>query len=108
MHGSIYGVVPAQTGHLKPAGQWNTQEILCDGRRVKVTLNGAAILDADLDGVDPIDGDDHPGLQRDEGHIGFLGHTKGVEYRNIRIKELPSPRGASVRKATLTTGEEES
>ncbi|MHB8863537.1 MAG: 3-keto-disaccharide hydrolase, partial [Pirellulaceae bacterium] len=48
-HGSIYGVVPAKTGHLKPAGEWNDQEIVCDGRHVKVILNGAVIVDADLD-----------------------------------------------------------
>ena len=25
-HGSIYGVVPAKTGALKPAGEWNSEE----------------------------------------------------------------------------------
>ena len=53
-HGSIYGVVPAKTGHLKPAGQWNDEEIICDGRRVTVTLNGVVIVDADLDQVRPV------------------------------------------------------
>jgi len=87
VHGSIYGVVPAKTGHLKSAGQWNSQEISCAGRRVKVTLNGAVIVDANLDEVQPIDGREHPGLKRDKGHIGLLGHTQGAEFRNIRIKE---------------------
>ena len=49
VHGSIYGVVPAKTGHLKPAGEWNSEEIVCQGRSVKVTLNGVAIVDANLD-----------------------------------------------------------
>jgi hypothetical protein len=31
---------------------------------------------------------DHPGLKRDKGHIGFLGHGAHVEFRNIRVKEL--------------------
>ena len=31
----------------------------------------------------------HPGMLRDTGHIGFLGHGSHVEYKNIRIKELP-------------------
>ena len=39
-HRSIYGVVPAKTGHLRPAGQWNDEEIMCRGRHVTVTLNG--------------------------------------------------------------------
>ena len=93
VHGSIYGVVPAETGRLNPVGQWNSEEIFCQGRNVKVTLNGAVIVDADLDkiGEQTIDGRDHPGLNRREGYIGFLGHTGRVELRNIRIKELSRP-----------------
>ncbi len=90
-HGSIYGVVPAKTGHLKPAGRWNDQEVICDGRRVKVILNGAVIVDADLDKVQPIDGHEHPGLKYEKGHIGLHAHGNyGAEvfFRNMRIKEL--------------------
>ena len=92
-HGSIYGVVPAKRGHLKPVGQWNSQEVTCVGRRVKVILNGVTIVDADLDkaaaGGTP-DGRPHPGLKSARGHIGFLGHGSRVEFRNIRIKDLPT------------------
>jgi hypothetical protein len=90
-HGSIYGVVPAKTGHLKPAGQWNDQEIVCDGRRVRVTLNGTVIVDADLDRVTPLDGQEHPGLKYERGHIGLHAHGNyGAEvfFRNLRVKEL--------------------
>ena len=88
--GSVYGVAPAKVGHLKPNGQWNTEEILCQGKHVKVTLNGTVIVDIDLDSVGKrtIDGQNHPGLKREKGYIGFLGHTGRVEFRNIRIKEL--------------------
>ncbi len=89
-HGSIYKVFPAQQGHLKKTGEWNEEEILADGRRVRVTLNGAVIVDADLDSVkDPAILKEHPGLANKKGHIGFLGHNHRVEFRNIRIKELP-------------------
>ena len=90
VHGSVYGVIPAKTGHLKPAGRWNEEEIHCDGRHVKVTLNGEVVVDANLDEVSPIDGQNHPGLRRTGGYIGFLGHTGRVEFRNIRMKELSS------------------
>jgi len=95
-HGSIYGVVPARQGQLKPAGQWNAQEITCRGRRVTVRLNGAVIVDADLDEVEPMDGRDHPGLKRKSGHIGFLGHGDCAEFRNVRIKELKEPQAAGI------------
>lgn len=89
-HGSIYGVVPAKRGFLKPVGEWNTEEIRCQGSRVTITLNGTVIVDADLAEIDePMDHRDHPGLHREKGHIGFLGHGTRVEFRNIRIKELP-------------------
>jgi hypothetical protein len=89
-HGSIYGVVPAKRGYTKPAGEWNSEEILCDGRHVRVTLNGEVIVDANLDDVkDPDVLAKHPGLARTSGHIGFLGHGTRVEFRNIRLKELP-------------------
>jgi len=87
-HGSIYGVVPAKRGHQKPTGEWNTEEIRCEGHHIVITLNGTVIVDADLSKVKPIDGHAHPGLTRPKGHIGFLGHGPGVEFRNIRIREL--------------------
>lgn len=91
-HGSVYGVVPAKRGALRPAGEWNEQEIDLQGTRIRVTLNGTVIVDADLyrhahDGT--LDGLPHPGLRRTSGHIGFLGHGDRVLFRRIRIKENP-------------------
>jgi hypothetical protein len=90
-HGSIYGVVPAKRGHLKPVGEWNSQEIICQGKQVTVILNGETIVDADIEQASTpktIDGNDHPGLKRDQGHISFCGHGTHVEFRNLRVKEL--------------------
>jgi hypothetical protein len=89
--GSVYGVIPARTGYLKPAGEWNQQEIAMRGRRITITLNGVTILDNDLSIVrEPAVLKEHPGLQRTSGHIGFLGHGTRVEFRNIRIRDLAS------------------
>jgi hypothetical protein len=89
-HGSVYDVIPARTGYRKPLGEWNEEEIAANGRRIKVTLNGVIILDADLDIVkEPNVLARHPGLARPSGHIGFLGHGSRVEFRNIRVKALP-------------------
>lgn len=89
-HGSVYDVIPARTGYLKPAGEWNQEEITAQGSRIRVKLNGAIILDADLNTVQEADVlKKHPGLRRKAGHIGFLGHGSLVEFRNIRIKTLP-------------------
>jgi HEAT repeat protein len=90
-HGSIYGVVPARRGVLRPVGEWNTEEVTARGRRITVAVNGAVIVDADIDAAaagGTMDGRDHPGLARTSGHIGFLGHGSIVQFRNIRIKEM--------------------
>jgi hypothetical protein len=89
-HGSVYDVIPARTGYRKPVGEWNEEEIVADGRRIKVTLNGVIILDANLDIVKEAKVlARHPGLARPSGHIGFLGHGTLVEFRNVRVKVLP-------------------
>jgi hypothetical protein len=89
-HGSVYDVIPARTGYLKPAGEWNEEEIVARGNRIRVTLNGVIILDADLGTVrEEAVLKKHPGLRRKSGHIGFLGHGSLVEFRNLRIKALP-------------------
>jgi hypothetical protein len=91
-HGSVYGIVAAKPGHLKPLGEWNSEEVTCDGRHVKVVLNGVTIVDADIDEASAkgtLDGSEHPGLKLAKGHLGFLGHGDRIDAKNIRIKELP-------------------
>lgn len=91
-HGSVYGIVPAKPGHLKPLGEWNSQEVTCDGRKLKVVLNGVTIVDTDLDQATAngtLDGQAHPGLKRAAGHLAFLGHGDRIDVRRVRIKELP-------------------
>ena len=90
-HGSVYGIVAAKRGALKPMGEWNEEEIRIQGNRFKVTLNGQVIVDADIKEASKngtLDKKSHPGLERKSGHIGFLGHGTEVFFRNIRVKSL--------------------
>ncbi|MBM4038753.1 MAG: DUF1080 domain-containing protein [Planctomycetes bacterium] len=94
-HGSIFGVVPAKPGHLRPVGEWNEQEITAHGSRVVVKLNGTVIVDADLAAIiesgktpDGLGLAAHPGLHRKTGRIGFIGTGPKVEFRNLRVKVL--------------------
>ena len=88
--GSVYGMIPARTGFQKPAGEWNEEEIMLDGRHVRVTMNGSIVIDDDLDIVkEPQVLKEHPGVKRTSGHVGLLGHNSLVEFRNLRIKTLP-------------------
>lgn len=90
-HGSVYGTIPAKRGFLKPVGEWNYEEVIVKGPKIKVILNGTVILDGDITEArknGAADGKPHPGLQRESGHIGFLGHGSPVQFKNIRIKDL--------------------
>jgi len=92
-HGSVYGVIPAKRGYLKPLGEWNYEEVIAKGNRITITLNGTVILDGDIaeaskNFTSTMDGKEHPGLSNKTGHIGFLGHGSWVAFKNIRIKEL--------------------
>src|SRR5690242_8201681 len=89
-HGSIYDCFACDRGFQKPVGEWNEEEIMADGRHVRVILNSHVIVDANLDDItDPAKLKKHPGLANKSGHIGFLGHGARVEFRNLRVKELP-------------------
>jgi len=90
-HGSVYGVIAAKRGYLKPTGQWNYQEVIAKGSHIKVILNGTVILDGDIKEASKggtADHREHPGLLREKGHIGFLGHGSVVKFKNIRLKDL--------------------
>jgi len=92
-HGSVYGVIPAKRGFLLPTGEWNKEEIVAKGNKIKVTLNGTVILEGDIKKAsnnfkETMDQKDHPGLSRKTGHIGFLGHGDIVRFRNMRVKKL--------------------
>jgi hypothetical protein len=97
-HGSIYNMFAPKRGFQRPLGEWNSEEITAQGRRITVTLNGTTIVDANLDDVkDPELLAKHRDLTKPEGsrgianttgHIGLLGHGTRVEFRNIRVKAL--------------------
>jgi hypothetical protein len=88
-HGSIYGMVAAHRGYLRPAGEWNFQEVTVKGSAIVVELNGTRIVDADVAKVTEfMEAREHPGKDRRSGHFGFAGHNDPVAYRNVFVKEI--------------------
>ncbi|RKN45305.1 ThuA domain-containing protein [Micromonospora endolithica] len=103
--GSIYAVkapdTAARDAALNPPGEWNTFELLVEGERLQVFLNGVRIND--FTNTDP--------NRQLDGYIGIQNHGTGdeVQYRNIRIKELggttPPPSGdVTVQAESYTSG----
>lgn len=89
-HGSAYGMAAPHRGYLRPAGQWNYQEVTVNGSTVRVELNGTVILDADLASITSFLNDRKlPGRTRAHGRFGFAGHNDPVMFRNVSVKHLP-------------------
>ncbi len=86
---SVYGVVPAKRGSLKPVGEWNVEHVIVKGSTIKVELNGNVVIDADVSTVtEYMAKSKHPGITRTKGFFGFAGHSDPVQFRNIYIKKL--------------------
>ncbi len=86
--GAVYGFksadLAARDAALNPPGEWNTYELLVEGERLQVFLNGVKIND--FTNTDPV-------RSLTSGHIAVQNHGTGddVSFRNIRIKELGGP-----------------
>ncbi|MFC3894031.1 ThuA domain-containing protein [Lentzea rhizosphaerae] len=95
--GAIYGVkapdTAARDAALNPPGEWNTYELLVEGERLQVFLNGVKIND--FTNTDPA-------RSLTSGHIALQNHGSGddVSFRNVRIKEL----GGTVPRTGRITG----
>ncbi len=85
--GSIYGFqsanIAARDAALNPPGEWNTYEVLVEGQRLRVYLNGSLIND--FTNTDP--------ARSLDGYIGIQNHGDGdnASFRNVRIKDLGAP-----------------
>ena len=84
--GSIYDVVPSSKTNNKPIGEWNAIHIVCKGSKVSIEVNGATVVDADLDDHKKKKGEKHPGILREKGHVGFQSYNTRVEFRNVFLK----------------------
>ncbi|MDG4796286.1 ThuA domain-containing protein [Micromonospora sp. WMMD1082] len=92
--GAVYGFqsadLAARDAALNPPGEWNTYELLVEGERLQVFLNGSKIND--FTNTNPV--------RSLAGHIGIQNHGAGddASFRNIRIRELggsnPPPGGS--------------
>lgn len=77
--GSVYDITGATQHVGRPAGEWNSLEINCQGSDYHVTHNGIVIVDAKLDEFPAL------GDRRTSGFLGLQNHSEHVWFRNIRI-----------------------
>jgi hypothetical protein len=93
--GSFYDVLAAPTAKPRPAGEFNQSRILLKGNHVEHWLNGAKILEYELDSdalrkaIADSKFKDVEGFDKAKsGHILLQDHGNAVCYRNLKIREL--------------------
>ena len=88
--GYLFGETPAAGGgrkffsldkevkdhRVRPAGQWNTLEITARGKTLTLWANGAVTCQ-------------FPGCGQQKGRVGLEGEGYRIEFRNLKVKELP-------------------
>jgi hypothetical protein len=80
--GSLYRyVAPTKVAH-KPAPEWNTVEIECVGPKIRVNFNGTDTLTFDQSK------DEKLKTKPLSGYVSLQSHSKQVEFRSVRIKDL--------------------
>ncbi len=95
--GAVYDCREPSQNAIRPPGEWNRCRLTCRGTRIEVVLNGAQVVEMDLDRwTTPRENPDgtpnkFPRALRDfarVGHLGLQDHGRPVWYRNIRVKRL--------------------
>jgi hypothetical protein len=82
--GSIFPLIAPRVVNVRNKGEWNQLRIRLDWPRLQVRCNNEVIHDLDLE--------QHPELKwrLRSGHIGLETLSYPLQFRNIRIRELPS------------------
>lgn len=97
MAGSLYDLIPAKPQNTKPAGEWNSVEIICYQGTVVHKQNGATIVEYHLwtpDWNEMVKNSKFPSYNPDwanvpkEGCIALQDHGNDVWFRNIKIRPL--------------------
>jgi hypothetical protein len=83
--GSLYRYVAPNANPIKHAPAWNTIDIECAGPRIRVTINGQEVLDVDQSTIKQIKN------KPLKGYVCLQSHTRKVEFRNVRIREIKEP-----------------
>jgi len=93
--GSLYDLYAPDKDVTRPVGEWNDARVVAKGNHVQHWLNGVKVVEYELGSDDwkkRVAGSkfrDMPQFAKArKGHICLQDHTKRLEYRDIKIREL--------------------
>jgi hypothetical protein len=105
--GAIFGHVAPKKATVKKPGEWNRMTVVCNGRKIRVALNGEWVTEIDLSQFTSAkknpDGTEIPAWLKNplanmptKGQIGLQGKhgpTGSIYFRNVKIKSLDETAG---------------
>jgi Domain of Unknown Function (DUF1080) len=83
--GSLYRYVAPSSNPVKPAGEWNSVDVECNGPRVRVRINGEEIVNVDQTKIEAIKNKPR------QGYVCLQNHGGHIEFRNVTARELKAP-----------------
>ena len=93
---ALYDLFPAENKKLRPAGEFNQSRIIVRGKHVEHWLNGAKVLEYELESerlkaaVAKSKFKNVPGFgNKLKGHLLLQDHGDEVCYRNLKLRPLP-------------------
>lgn len=93
--GALYALYVPQNKKLNAVGQWNTSKIVLNGNKVEHWLNGAKVVDAEIDSEDwktKVEASKFKKWEKfgknKKGHLCFQDHGNKVWYRSITVDVL--------------------
>jgi hypothetical protein len=89
--GSLYRYKGPTANPTRPAPEWNTIEVTCDGPRIVVRLNGQTVLEADQSELPDVKtrpaGTPAPKDKPRRGYVALQSHSGRVEFRKVQVRE---------------------
>jgi len=95
--GAIYDLVQPTRNAMRPVGEWNRLNIVCDDNRIVVKVNDQEVSQMNLDEwTEPNQRPDGTGHKFDvayrdhprQGYLGLQDHGQDVWYRSIKLRSL--------------------
>lgn len=94
--GALYDLYAPPKDVTRPQGEWNEVRLIADGNHIEHWLNGEKLVECEI-GSDDWNARVAQSKFRDkptyakaaQGHICLQDHSGNIEYRNIRLRELP-------------------
>ena len=80
--GSFYAVHAPRVVAVKPAGDWNTLEIICQGAQIRVTLNDQLVQEVNQTQVDA------PRGRLRCGYLSLQNHGHDIDFRKVKLREI--------------------